>query len=367
MKLEDARPGTRAANWWSELLLRGVWRRQHLIPVDPPTFMSAGLRLLARTALRPQTEGVPITAPIFIVGTPRCGSTMVQDVLSRHPQIAYLTHAMDLFVDPELFRAVEFLRTRMNLNIRGERYLKDSVEVDGGSPSEAMRFWGTALKLDPFELQWPHRRIEDFSAGEIEQLKDYLRHVLQCFQHPFHRRLLSKSPALLTELQLLQDIFPDARFIHLVRDGRMVANSLIKLYRRQVEQNERMQHPMFTDKAFVPFPRVPGLSEWVERWGAEDLRTTANVWNSSIDVVEQTRPGLKYFHEVRYEDILTDPVGEFDRILEFCALTPASADDAAYQEALSRVGVLRHSNRYDGFDQVEKIADDNLRRYGYIQ
>jgi len=355
------------SNLASKVLLSRQWENQHLVPLDQPAGSVAMLRLLSRTVLRPQTEGIEIKAPIFIIGTPRCGSTMMQELISCHDKIAFFTHGMDTFRDPELFRAVDWTRRHFSLDVRGERYLKDSIYVDGGSPSEAMRFWAESLRLDPFQLSWPERRLKDFSIEEITRMKDTLRHVIACFRKRGGERFVNKSPALFTEVLLLQDIFPDARFIYLVRDGRMVANSLLKLYRLQRAQDLKVDHPMFRERPFVPYPRVPGLEEAATKWGLEDIRTTATVWDASVKLINSIRPQVRNFYEIRYEDVLKSPAEEMQRIFDFCELPPIGEGRAEFEAKLSKVGVIKHTNQYSGFDVVEDIAGESLRQYGYLQ
>lgn len=353
-------------NLASRLLLARFWKLQHLIPLDPPRSWMFFLRLLGKTVLRADVSDLQIRTPIFIIGTPRCGSTMLHGLLSCHEKTGYITNTMDLFRDPQVFYAVEWLRKTFDLNVRGERYLRDSIEVDAKSPSEGMRFWGEFLGRDPFELYWPERRAGEFSAEHIQKAMDYIRHVLYCFDKTGDVSFLNKSPALVTELRVLQDLFPDARFVHLVRDGRMVANSMIKLYRRQVEQNERIHHPLFEDHPFIPYPRVAHLKDYIEQWGPEDLRTTAHVWNDCLNFVGDVKNELRAFHEVRFEDILVDPRGVVGGIMDFCGLGPMVEGKTQYEEKISRVGKIQHKNVYQGFEVVEEIAGDNLRRFGYL-
>jgi len=324
------------------------------------------LRLLGRRVFRADVSRIEIEAPIFIIGTPRCGSTMLYEILSCHERTAYITTTMDLFRDPQVFYAVEWLRHKLNLNVKGERYLGDSVQVDAGSPSEGMRFWGQFLHRDPFELRWPRRSLSDFSREEIDAAKHYLKHVVFCFRARGANRFLNKSPALVTELELIQEIFPGARFIHLVRDGRLVANSMIKLYRRQVEQDARTQHPLFKNRHLIPYPRVARLAEYIDQWGPEDLRTTAHIWDDCISYVNGIKARLSHIHEVRFEDIMERPNDELDKILAFCDLPAPASGAAKYRAKISRLGKIHHKNVYNGFEVVEAIAGDNLSRYGYL-
>lgn len=352
-------------NFAAKMLLTRQWENQHIVPLEQPRHRKAAMTFLSRTLLKPRIEGLKIEAPIFIIGTPRCGSTMMQELLSCHEAIAYFTHSMDAFHEPHMFRAVEWIRKNLQLDVRGERYLKDSIIVDTSSPSEAMRFWGEALHMDPYSLVWGHPRIQDLSKEEIERIYFTIKCVIDCFRDRGSTRFLNKSPALLTEVLLLQDLFPDAKFIHLVRDGRMVANSLLKLYRLQREQDIKVNHPLFKDRPFVPYPRVEGLAEAAEQYGLDDVRTTAIVWNSSVNLIREIRPQIRNFHEVRYEDILAAPREELERILEFCELQTPVSGLGAFEERLSKVGVVHHKNSYGDFEVVEAIAGDNLRAYGY--
>jgi hypothetical protein len=93
------------------------------------------------------------------------------------------------------------------------------------------------------------------------------------------------------------------------------------------------------------------------------LRTTATVWDESIRFVDRVRPQLRHFHEVRYEDVLQNPVAQLDAIFAFCGLAEPRGD--AYRAQIAQVGVIQHENRYSGFDVVESIAGDSLRRHGY--
>jgi hypothetical protein len=357
----EAKPEFR--NFVSRLLLSKQWDKQHAVPAgDPP---SAGLmRLLSRTVLKSDITGIEVKAPVFIIGTPRCGSTMMMQLLCAHERLAYFTHTMNMFRDPRTFYAVEWMRRTFNLDVRGERYLRDSIFVDGSSPSEAMGFWGQALHLDPQSLAYKDKRIGDFTPEHIEWVRDSIRHVIACARDRGAERFLSKCPALLPEVLLLQDIFPDARFVYLVRDGRMVANSLLKLYARQREQDVKVDHPLFRDKPFVPYPRLPGLEQAAAQYGLDDIRTTATVWDESVKFMNRVRPELHHCYEVRYEDVLQNPQEQLRKIFEFCDLPQPTSE--AFKQQMAKVGVIHHQNRYSGFEIVEQIAADSLKQYGYL-
>lgn len=350
----------------AKLLLSRQWENQHLVAVDPSGPSLAFVRMLSKTFLRPDISGIEVKAPIFILGTPRCGSTMMQEILSCHERVAYFTTAMDQFQDPQLFRALDWSRRTFNLDVRGERYLQDSIIVDGNSPSEAMRFWGETLRMDPFSYAFNPLRLRDLSDPEVERIYTTLKHVISVFRTRGSDRFLNKSPALVAQALLIRDLFPDAKFIHLVRDGRMVANSMLKLYKLQRAQDIKVNHPLFKDRPFVPYPRVPALEAAIDQYGLEDVRTTAMVWDSAVRYVESVRSELPNFHELRYEDFLKSPREELRKLFDFCELAEPVGGAAAIDEKLRKVGVVHHKNSYGSFDVVEEIAGESLRRYGYL-
>ncbi len=237
--------------------------------------------------------------------------------------------------------------------------------------SRRVRFgmWGTWLKQDPFDLAYRPCRIADFAPGEIAAIHDAIRRVLWCFGGG-DRRFLCKTPMLLPYIRFLHELFPDARFIHLVRDARQNANSMLKLNRLCNEQLQRIRarRPGALDEpTFVPYPRLPGLPELVGRFGADDLRTTAHLWNEAMAFIEAARPQIpaNQFHEVSYEDIVARPQEELAHIFRFLDLPEPGATVTTYHTRLAGVGKVHHQNQYNGFEIVEGICGPTMRRYGY--
>ena len=355
-------------NFWSRIFLRPMFERQFGVPGPPPKPLEIFLKWYERNILKVDISHIQLYRPIFLIGLPRSGTTMLQDIICTHPNIAYITNTMHQF--RSCFCAAEHFRKRLKLNVKGERYVRDSVEVDAGSPADAVAFWGEWLHEDPCSLDYMERRIEQFSADEIRQIRQTIRKVIWCFGRTANR-FFSKNLVVLPNILLIKDIFPDAKIIHIIRDAKMCANSLLKLRRVEQEQlaNIRargLRHDIYDDQPFVSYPRLPKLTEYVRKYGLEDIRTTAHLWNDAISLINEKRDKLPSFYEVRYEDILTNPKEEISKILDFCELPEIKADNERFWKKLSQVGVLRHTNKYGEFEVVEEICGDNMRKYGYL-
>lgn len=352
----------------SRLLLKSTFERQFVIPPPPPASLARLLKLLERHLLKVDIAGIAIDRPIFLVALPRAGASMIQNILCTHPDMAYITNAMHQY--RESFCAAEVMRRRLNINVRGERYLGDSLIVDANTPADGVAFWGEWLHQDPYSLEYSPLTLNDFSPEEKQGIKDRLKKMIWCFENP-RARFLTKNPALLPYIPVLREMFPDAKFVHIVRDARMAANSLIKLYRLDNAQLKKIKRTGQFDllglaQDFIPYPRLPNLAKNVAQYGADDIRTTAHLWNDAISFINENKRALPSFHEIRYEDILASPRDEIAKLFAYLELPPISKENQAFQERIAEVGVLRHKNEYHNFDVVESICGENMRNLGYL-
>lgn len=351
------------ANWWSKLLFKKKFEEQFFIPIPSSFIEKYVFKLLEKYKFNMDLSHIKIDRPIFITGLPRSGTTMLYNLLCAHENASFVTNSMNSF--PDELCSIEWLRKKFHFDITGERFLVDSIKVGFGSPSEPLVFWGKWFSRDADSLFWDEKRRESLPPGKEEEIYRDIRKILWTFnatkENP--RRFVCKYPLLQTEMRMVQDLFPDAKFIHIVRDSRQAANSLVKLHKLSNDQLKKIKHP--TVDYVVPYPRVKKLQEYVEKFGAEDVRTTAHVWNDAIELVHQTVPYLKHFAEVRYEDILENPTAELKRLFDFSELSwPNHTNEKFFQE-LKGVGKIHHKNNYKDFAVIESITREMLRKLGY--
>jgi hypothetical protein len=287
---------------------------------------------------------------IFVLGTGRCGSTLVEEILCRHPAVGFVSNLEDRYPLPPAAARWNGLLYR-GLPARATQ--KGRLRY---APSEAYR--ALDRQLSPV-LSTPSR---DLGAADVTP---WLERRLQDF---FLSRAGAQGVATFTHkftgwprVGFLDRVFPEARFIHVVRDGRAVANSWLQMpWWLGYGGPERWQ--------WGPLPR-----ELAADWEASDrsfVVLAGLLWALLIDAYDRAAPALppERWLEVRYEDVTARPRQTFSTLLDFCGLE--------WEDGFER-GFRRHSferSRADAFRrdlpaaEVERLTSllaNRLAAHGY--
>jgi len=131
-----------------------------------------------------------------------------------------------------------------------------------------------------------------------------------------------KTPMYMQNLRLLERLFPDARYVHLIRDGRDAALSLLSM------------------------PRGIMTETWMQPRSTADF---ACQWRTEVAAARRlgARAGERYL-EVRYEDLLSDTPGQLQRICEFIDLPFEAGMLAFYEEAPALLAEHQERKARDG-------------------
>jgi hypothetical protein len=164
-----------------------------------------------------------------------------------------------------------------------------------------------------------------------------------------------KTPMYMQQLPLLERLFPDAHYVHLIRDGRDAAVS------------------------FLAMPEGIVTKTWAHPRSPADF---ACQWRSEVEAARALgrRVGPQRYLEVRYETLVADPAAEVERICAFAGLPfePAMLDYAGnvdvsakpHQQSLTRpptAGLRDWRTELTGEDEAgfEAVAGDLLSELGY--
>jgi omega-hydroxy-beta-dihydromenaquinone-9 sulfotransferase len=343
----------------SKILFTQRFEDQFYIPIPPKKIETGLLSILEKRLEQKLPHEIKIDRPIFIIGAPRSGTSMLYDLLCLHEDAAYVNNLTNTYNEQPL--AVSALCKKFGLNIRGERFLKDSVDVDLYTPAEPFTFWGKWFARDIESLHWKEQTRKDLGEKKVLEIKRDLQKILSLF--PTSKpRFVCKFATIQPEIELIQEIFPDAMFVNIIRDGRFVANSLIKLYDLSNSQLKKINHPLL--KHIIPYPRFKSLSSIIQAHGERSLECTARIWDETINYIDELKPRLKHYHEFRYEDLMEKPQVELEKLFSFCEL--AWPTHEAFNNYVKKIGKTTHKNNYEGFELVESLCPQNLKRYGYL-
>ena len=241
-----------------------------------------------------------MSKPVFIIGCPRSGTTMALDLLSVHENFAWVSQVLN--ERPKKLELATFNRIYDD-PIRGESLLLERQQgMTLPRPVEPWKFWNTYLS----KFQWerggpipPRRRTgKDITAEEIKTIRSVITGICQ---RQRKARFLSKYTDF-PRIKYLTQAFPDAIFIHIVRDGRAVANS----YTNQIKSGvigtweEREWWIRGLPKTW--------RKEWTEKYQTP-LGLTAYLWKFFVNEIWEDAKSLSpdQFVEVRYRDLMQSP------------------------------------------------------------
>ncbi|HEY6566693.1 MAG TPA: sulfotransferase [Actinomycetota bacterium] len=288
----------------------------------------------------------------FVLGTGRCGSTLVHEVLARHPDIGFLSNVEDRFPLPvqagrwnnDLYRQVPDRFTRKGrlrfAPSEGYRALERSISTELSTPCRDL----LAEDVTP----WLDRRTRSFfeSRATVQGKPMFLHKFTGWPRSGF-----------------LDRIFPRAKFVHVVRDGRAVANSFVQMpWWRGFEGPDSW--------GWGP------LSE-ADRKAWEDSDRSFAVlaglqWKLLIEAFELARRQIPEdrWLEIRYEDFVASPKTTLESALEFLDLSWNDTFDAGFERYRFDAGrkeAFRDDLGIQDVARLEQLLEAPLGRYDYIE
>lgn len=306
-----------------------------------------------------------IRKPIFIIGCPRSGTGILQNTLRFHPEIAWVT---------PITNAIIMYLLKYNLDVR-HRFkmvrLLDSLLVkfpDSALPKLLRGPYDGFFENDNLPkavedgIIWG--QYESYEAGHAfymnekdvtPEKREFIQKVILYHLEYFGaERFLSKKPSNSLRIRFINEIFSDSIFIHLIRDGRAVANSLLE--RKQANKDIWAgTRPVGWDKMLDKPPIMQYGWQW--KTVVETIERDANM------VLNGDR-----FIVIKYEDLMENPAYTLQNIFEFCDLDYKKVRDKIDRYA----GQFENKNykwkRHLTKRQKQLLIDligHKLREYGY--
>lgn len=250
-------------------------------------------------------DAKPARPPMpIIVGAPRSGTTLLRLMLDAHADLAIPPETGFLAADPALLQAL--------------------------TPREFAKF---VEQFPPGASAWQDFHISSSEWHEaLESVEQFSpANAFRCFYRLYASRFSKcrwgdKTPGYVFHIRQVGQLLPEARFIHLIRDGRDVALSWRKTW-------------------FSPGP---------------DMKTLASHWKQSVLAGLGSRTGTTHYVDVRYEELIRDTASVLQRICDHISLDFQPAMLKFFVNSPARLAEHAERRRSDGSSIVGR--DERLEQ-----
>ena len=237
----------------------------------------------------------PPNPTLFVVGCPRSGTTLLQRMLDSHPMLAVANDSN--FVHKALKELVPDWKRKLRKD--GDVPLTPEIV-------EYTRTYKRFVRLGLAREAVDRAARATTYAGFVSALYDEFAVM--------HKKPMAgeKTPDYVRRIPLLHQLFPQAKFVHIIRDGRDVALSSVEWAEKGIGPSK------FELFAKHPFATTAMWWCWQVASGRKDGREL----------------GPSLYHELRYEQLVDDPATVLRGITDFLGI-PYDAGMERYHEGKS--------------------------------
>ncbi|MBS0209456.1 MAG: sulfotransferase [Planctomycetes bacterium] len=295
-----------------------------------------------------------VAPPIIVLGHWRSGTTLLHELMVLDPRHSFPNTYECLA--PNHFLSSEKLITQWFHSLLPARRQIDNMSAGWDRPQEEeFALCNLGVPSPYLQIAFPNHRhkyddyltLENVPPKVVNAWKQTLLRFLKQITLQNPKRLVLKSPPHTARVSTLVEMFPEAKFVHVIRDPNAVFTSTYNLWRTLYTRHGLQR------------PNYEGLEEYV-------LSTFERMYRK----YERDRALLRpdQLVEVRYEDLVANPIGEMEAIYEqmqlggFDELRPRLE---AYVQSLDGY----QTNRYDARPEHRKLVAERwqplMQRYGY--
>lgn len=295
-------------------------------------------------------------APVFILGHWRSGTTHLFNIMSRDPRFAWT----DPFAAgmPWDFRLLgPLIRPLTRRALPRDRFI-DAVAVNEDSPQEDEIALASMQNLSYYHGIYFPRRFEAhyrqgvFLEGVGTRARRRWRRRFEHYNRKLlagrpDRTLLIKNPVYTGRVDMIREVWPDARFIHIRRSPYAVYESMRKFY-----------------SALLPRLALQGFD--AQRIGELVLQSYPVIIDKLYQDVADLEPSR--FVEVSFEDLECEPLAQLERVYESLGIPGFQGVVGELERYLDSVAGYRrnvHAFSDETVVRVDRQWGELVRRWGY--
>jgi len=270
-----------------------------------------------------------LSPPLFVVGAPRTGTTLFYQLCVQRFRLAYFPNLSNALFEVPVTAAR--LARRLYRPHRSDFSSRFGKVRGGMAPHEAGNVWNRWFSATADRGHYTAEGV----LGVVS--RDEIRRTVAALEAAFGAPFLNKNVLNSIRIRALNEIFPEARFIHVHRDPLDAASSILQVRQRLGLNQDRWWSVIPREVEHLrgkPLPeQVAGQIRHVERTIVEDAAAI----------------GAHRLLSIAYEDVCRDPRAELNRLAAFveaggAKLAPRGEVPARFERSRSAEG-LSNSER----------------------
>lgn len=286
--------------------------------------------------------------PLFVIGHWRSGTTFLHNMLTKDPDAAYSTTYQCVF--PDNMKSKWLFKTFMRIFMPRVRP-GDNLEISASFPQEDEYGMSNLTHHSyyhtfyfPSSYQSLYRdsiRFDTLSEEEKEDWKNLYRQlVIKAIMNSGGSRIVLKNPANTGRMLTLLELFPEAKFVHIIRNPVIVYLSTKKFF-SQLYPIVNLE--IFTDDE---------ISEMV-------LDVYENLMKDYLEDLKQVDPDRHL--EIRYEDLVEKPIENLEIIYSKFNYSNFQQLKPVFENYLDSIG----DHKIDSYTMDQQELDRVMEHVGF--
>ncbi len=338
------------------------------------------LERLETIILSNDIDKISIDRPIYIMGIARAGTTIILEMLSKHPDLA--SHRYKHILMPYLPHWFSLIAKKTKIYTKPiERLHKDGIIVTRESPEVIEEiFWQNYF----FNLHNENTsNIINGGDSNPKFEKFYRNHIRKLMINQNCSRYLAKNNYNITRSEYLLRLFPSSKFLIIIRNPVNQIASLIKQTKLYIKMERK--NPLLSD-----WLKIIGHNEFGHRQvcinvgNTELIRKIRKLWRnkktyvkgwayywSSIydffaDHLDKNKKLKKATLIVRYNDLCEKPAEIIDKILEHTELSAKKFEKLKkyYVNHLHKPSYYTPNFSNQDLEHISKVTKSTAARFG---